>query len=204
MAFSGLRKKNVNNLFTGETIIHDSKYNYRFPILNLYWILKLTCERSLLLMMRPLPAKTLLLSFLCTVITIQALQPQAVNQAKQSAVPDSQLLNVSRDITSPSITSEAGVSASVTEKGAPVRQDKNLLTENCRVYPVPALNDLTVSGIENVSLLEVFDVTGKRIISEKCDGIEIKTLNISHLARGIYFIRLTTPLGAVMKRFVKE
>jgi len=155
-------------------------------------------------MMRPLPAKTLLLTFLCTAITFQALTPQAVNQAKQSTTPDNQLLNTVREITAPSVPSEVGISSSMTEKGSPLRQDKNLLTENCRVYPVPALNDLTVSGIENVSLLEVFDVTGKRIISEKCDGIEIKTLNISHLARGIYFIRLTTPLGAVMKRFVKE
>jgi hypothetical protein len=155
-------------------------------------------------MMRPLPAKTLLLTFLCTAIAFQALLPQAVNQARQSTTPDSQLLNVTREITAPSTNSEAGISASMTEKGSPLRQDKFLLTENCKVYPVPALNDLTVSGIENVSLLEVFDVTGKRIISEKCDGIEIKTLNISHMARGIYFIRLTTPLGAVMKRFVKE
>lgn len=155
-------------------------------------------------MMRPLPFKTLLLTILFSAVTFQAIIPQAVHQAKQPTTPDSQLLNAIRETTVPAMTVEDGTTALISEKVSPVRTDKNLLTGNCRVYPVPALNELTISGIENVTQLEVFDVTGNKIISEKCDGIEIKTFNISHLARGVYFIRLTTPLGAVMKRFVKE
>ncbi len=155
-------------------------------------------------MMRPLPAKTLLLTILFTAYTFQAALPQAVPQAKPRTMPDNQLLNAAREITVPSMTADSGAAALISEKVSQARTDKNILTDNYKVYPVPAINELTVSGIENVSLFEVFDVTGNRIISEKCDGIEIKTFNISHLARGIYFIRLTTPLGAVMKRFVKE
>ena len=155
-------------------------------------------------MMRPLPVKTLLLTIIFSAVTFQATIPQAVHQAKPVTPPDSQVLVASGEATISNLNARSGNSAVITEKASTVVADKNLLTGNCRVYPVPALNELTVSGIENVTQLEVFDVTGNRIISEKCEGIEIKTFNISHLARGVYFIRLTTPLGAVMKRFVKE
>ncbi len=179
-----------------ETISDYSKYNYRFPLL--------TLKRILLLMARPLPLKFLLLTIIFSAITIQAGLPQAVHQAQQRTKPDSQIINILKEVTVSGTATEADTAVLKAEKVAPSRTGKDLLTNNCRVYPVPATSDLSVSGIENVSLLEIFDVMGNRIISEQCGGVDIKTLNISHLARGVYFIRLTTPLGAVMKRFVKE
>lgn len=148
--------------------------------------------------------KFLLLAIIFPAITIHAGLPQAVHQAQQRTKPDSQLIIIPKEVPVSGQTGEAGTTILKAEKVFPARTDKNLLTDNCRVYPVPATSDLSVSGLENVSLLEIFDVMGNKIISEKCEGIDIKTLNISHLARGIYFIRLTTPLGDVMKRFVKE
>lgn len=155
-------------------------------------------------MMRPLPSKFLLLTIFFSAVTVQALIPQAVRQAQHQVKPDSQSINIQRESTVSGATTESGTTVLKAERVSPARTGKELLTDNCRVYPVPATSDLTVSGIENVSLLEIFDVTGNKIISEQCEGVDIKTFNISHLARGIYFIRLTTPLGAVMKRFVKE
>ncbi len=155
-------------------------------------------------MVRPLPLKLLLLTIIFQAITIQAGLPQAVSQAQNRTRPDSQLINITKEVTVAGTATEGDTVVLKAEKVAASHTGKDLLTENCRVYPVPATSDLYVSGIENVSLLEIFDVMGNRIISEQCGGVDIKTLNISHLARGIYFIRLTTPLGAVMKRFVKE
>lgn len=183
-------------MFMVETISGDSKYNYCF--------LLLTLKRISLLMARPLPLKFLLLTIIFPAITIQAGLPQAVHQAQQRTKPDSQLIDMPKEVAVPGTTVEAGTVVLKAEQVSPPRTGKDLLTDNCRVYPVPATSDLSVSGIENVSLLEIFDVMGNKIISEQCEGVDIKTLNISHLARGIYFIRLTTPLGAVMKRFVKE
>jgi hypothetical protein len=183
-------------LFKVQTIPWYSKYNYRFPVL--------TLKRIALLMMRPLPSKFLLLTIILSAVTVQALIPQAVRQAQHQVKPDSQSINIQRELTVSGAATESGTPVLKAEKVSPTRTGKDLLTENCRVYPVPATSDLTVSGIENVSLLEIFDVTGNKIISEQCEGTDIKTFNISHLARGVYFLRLTTPLGAVMKRFVKE
>jgi Secretion system C-terminal sorting domain len=155
-------------------------------------------------MMRPLPLKFLLLTIVLSAIAAQAVLPQGVQRAKQSIRAENQLIDSQKEMTVTGINAEAGTVALKAEKVLPARTGKELLADNCRVYPVPASNELTVSGIGNVSLLEIFDVTGNKIISEHCEGMDIKILNISHLARGIYFIRLTTPLGAVMKRFVKE
>jgi hypothetical protein len=155
-------------------------------------------------MVRPLPSKFLLLTIIFSALTIQAGFPQAADQAQLRANPDSQLISMPAEVPVTGTAAETGTTVLKAEKVSPARTGKELLTDNLRIYPVPATSDLSVSGIENVSLLEIFDVMGNKIISEQCEGMDIKTLNISHLARGIYFIRLTTPLGAVMKRFVKE
>jgi len=77
-------------------------------------------------------------------------------------------------------------------------------TDKFRIYPVPAHTEITASGIENVTLIEIFDVTGNKLKTEICEGYQEKKITVSSLSRGIYFIRLTTPKGAVMKRFIKE
>ncbi len=155
-------------------------------------------------MMRPLPLKFLLISILFSAIAGQAAVPQALQKARQNSISDSQLIDIHKELPASGLASEPGTVALKSEKASQTRTDKALLADRCRIYPVPATSELTVSGIENVSVLEIFDVTGNKIISEQCEGMDIKTLNISHLARGIYFVRLTTPLGGVMKRFVKE
>jgi hypothetical protein len=72
------------------------------------------------------------------------------------------------------------------------------------IYPVPARTDITVTDIDDVKFIEIYDVTGKRLITEICESDYEKTIPVSHLARGVYFIRFTTQQGTVMKRFVKE
>ncbi len=75
--------------------------------------------------MRPLPAKTLLLTILFTAFTFQAALPEAVPQAKQRTAPDSQLLNATREITVPATTADSGTAAIISEKVSPVLADKN-------------------------------------------------------------------------------
>ena len=72
------------------------------------------------------------------------------------------------------------------------------------IYPVPASNEITISGTGDVSLIEIFDVTGNILISEACVDENIKKLNIDRLAHGVYFIRLTTAKGSVITRFIKK
>jgi hypothetical protein len=73
-----------------------------------------------------------------------------------------------------------------------------------RIYPVPAHEQLTAAGLSGITLIEVFDVTGDKVSAIRCEGDSLVNIPVGHLPRGIYFVRLTTEKGAVMKRFVKE
>jgi len=73
-----------------------------------------------------------------------------------------------------------------------------------RIYPVPAHEQLTAAGLSGVTMIEVFDVTGDKVSAIRCEGDSLVNIPVGHLPRGIYFVRLTTEKGAVMKRFVKE
>jgi hypothetical protein len=56
--------------------------------------------------------------------------------------------------------------------------------QKIKLYPVPAISDLYIDNIVNVTRIEIFDV--------------------SQLPRGIYFIRFFTPGSTAIKRFTKE
>ncbi|MGB8357058.1 MAG: T9SS type A sorting domain-containing protein [Bacteroidales bacterium] len=78
------------------------------------------------------------------------------------------------------------------------------LAENIRLYPVPAKTELTAENISGVTMIEIFDVTGNKHMTEVCDKQDQVTLTVNQLNRGIYFIRFTAPRVTLMKRFVKE
>jgi hypothetical protein len=70
------------------------------------------------------------------------------------------------------------------------------------VYPNPSTNFLNVKTQENLSSLQVLDILGKSIITER----EVKeTLDISTLNKGVYFLKLTSDNGLIStKRFIKK
>ena len=51
--------------------------------------------------------------------------------------------------------------------------------------------------------IEVLDIYGKLLQTLKADS-EITQINVSSLANGMYFVRMTTEQGTVTKRFVKK
>lgn len=78
------------------------------------------------------------------------------------------------------------------------------LTEKIKFYPVPVKTDLNIENISSVTVIEIFDIMGKKHISEACNKQEQLSIHVSHLPRGVYFIRFVTPGTTVMKRFIKE
>lgn len=149
-------------------------------------------------MKRPLPAKILLLAIILLTGSFQTVLTQAAPQSRYQRATDLQAHVMD------TLGAGNGTVAITRSRVSVAAAREGLSASKYKVYPVPAHGDLTVSGTDDVTLLEIYDVTGKKILSEDCEGESIKPLNISHLARGLYFIRLTTPRGAVMKRFVKE
>ncbi|MCL2168033.1 MAG: T9SS type A sorting domain-containing protein, partial [Lentimicrobiaceae bacterium] len=75
------------------------------------------------------------------------------------------------------------------------------------IYPNPTTGELTIENgelrIENV---EVFDIYGKKLYLSTRPLVHSSTvsIDISHLASGIYFVKISTDEGVVMKKVVKE
>jgi hypothetical protein len=78
------------------------------------------------------------------------------------------------------------------------------LSGKFRIYPVPAYEEITAAGLDGATLIEIFDVTGNKVAAVRCDDETTVKIPVAHLSRGLYFMRVTTPGGFAMKRFVKE
>lgn len=78
------------------------------------------------------------------------------------------------------------------------------LTGKLRLYPIPARDEITAEGISGVALIEIFEVTGNKVITIRCEGDSTSAIPLSGLARGLYFMKLTSPQGVILKKFVKE
>ena len=79
------------------------------------------------------------------------------------------------------------------------------LSNSVSLYPNPAKEyvDIRVDGDLNVTMMEVYDVYGKLI--NTVNVVDNPTrINVSGLADGMYFVRVTTEKGAVTKTFVKK
>jgi hypothetical protein len=78
------------------------------------------------------------------------------------------------------------------------------LSGRFRIYPVPAQDEITAAGLEGATVIEIFDVTGNKVAAVRCDDETTVKIPLANFSRGLYFMRITTAEGFVMKRFVKE
>ncbi len=82
---------------------------------------------------------------------------------------------------------------------------ESYLLNSIALYPNPANEyvDVRIDGDVNVKSMEVFDVYGKLI--NTVNVIDNPTrINVSGLANGMYFVRVTTEQGVATKTFVKK
>ncbi len=74
------------------------------------------------------------------------------------------------------------------------------------IYPNPANDILHVNlsnGFSENTVIELYDAIGKLVMSEKAID-SMSTLSISHLAKGIYSIRVLVDSHQVVKRIIKD
>jgi trimeric autotransporter adhesin len=69
------------------------------------------------------------------------------------------------------------------------------------IHPNPANDILFIDGLSNTAKAEIFDISGKLILIKQFNSNQI---DISPLAKGLYFIKLSTAEGSVVRKFVKE
>ena len=69
------------------------------------------------------------------------------------------------------------------------------------LYPNPAQEVLNVSSINSITKIEVYDLLGKKVASNK----NAKNVNVSALGKGVYIVKVVKENGSVVaKRFIKQ
>jgi len=80
------------------------------------------------------------------------------------------------------------------------------LNEKIQVFPNPASNIVHITNSIDVTIEEIniYDVTGKLIKTEKTASTENMVLNIEDLTSGSYLIHIKTSQGTAVKKIVKK
>jgi hypothetical protein len=78
--------------------------------------------------------------------------------------------------------------------------------ENITLVPNPTTGELTITNYElQITNIEIFDVYGKKVSSHpSTSSSSQKKINLSHLNSGIYFVKVVTNNGEVVKKVVKQ
>jgi hypothetical protein len=72
------------------------------------------------------------------------------------------------------------------------------------IYPVPATDELTISYSRSIKSIEIFDISGRNVVS-KNDGLtDPVRIPVKHLKPGLYILRLHSTEGMEVMRFVKR
>lgn len=79
------------------------------------------------------------------------------------------------------------------------------LMQQIAVYPNPVKDQLTISGAENITSVQVYDYTGRLVMSQENNAGSIMTMSVSELNAGVYMIQLQDANGQMaVKRIVKN
>lgn len=70
------------------------------------------------------------------------------------------------------------------------------------LYPNPATNQINITSIEGIILIEIIDVMNSKIKRLKLNATNKSSINISDLPSGIYNCRITTVTGIENKKFI--
>jgi photosystem II stability/assembly factor-like uncharacterized protein len=83
--------------------------------------------------------------------------------------------------------------------------ERDMADINVQMYPNPVNDQLNIISKNNISLVQLTNSLGKNIfLSNDKSASNSKTLEVSSLASGIYFISVQTEFGTTVQRFVKQ
>ena len=79
----------------------------------------------------------------------------------------------------------------------------DLSSNNFNIYPIPATNSLTIKAQNNeLTYLDLVDVTGKVIL--KKEFTQSTSLDVSRIAKGMYYLNLKSVEGKLTKQIIIE
>jgi hypothetical protein len=88
--------------------------------------------------------------------------------------------------------------------GALTNNDARSVEVKPVLYPVPVTDELTIGNILDVKVIEIFDISGRKVLSVKTEATDIVRIPVSHIAPGLYILKLNNSRGVQVMRFVKN
>lgn len=79
----------------------------------------------------------------------------------------------------------------------------DVAAERVSVFPNPATDRLTVSGVEGNGSITLVDIQGKVVLNRETAGGSTE-IDVSRLARGTYFLRIQTSDGIATRRIILQ
>jgi hypothetical protein len=77
-------------------------------------------------------------------------------------------------------------------------------SEDIVLYPNPTGGEFKIQNSNfKIQDVEVFDIYGRNVLPHTAYHTSHTVINISHLHAGIYFVKITTEQGVVMRKVVK-
>ena len=77
-------------------------------------------------------------------------------------------------------------------------------TNNVSIYPNPAKDRLYIETENEIEEVIVYDIYGRHQVTETPSHQEMISIDISNLTSGVYFVKINTAEGNIVKRFVKK
>jgi hypothetical protein len=83
--------------------------------------------------------------------------------------------------------------------------EKNTL-ENIILHPNPTTGELIITNHElKITNIEIYDVDGRKLSSNHLiTPSSHQKIDISHLTPGIYFVKIVTTQGEIVKKVIKQ
>ena len=76
------------------------------------------------------------------------------------------------------------------------------MEENIRIFPNPAKDGFSISGLKDQATICITDLNGRLLLTKQISGRE--TIPVSSLSSGLYFIKVITDAGTIKKKLVKN
>ena len=80
--------------------------------------------------------------------------------------------------------------------------DEGLFLSTFKIIPNPVQDIISIIPPQEIQLskIEVYDITGKRVILQEVD---LNNVSVSTLPKGVFFLRIDTQTNTIIKRFIK-
>ena len=90
--------------------------------------------------------------------------------------------------------------------GTVLNTDDNELAIDISVYPNPAQNKLNITNTSGVSIekTQIIDMVGRIVTTIEPSNAVNRTIDISNLTTGIYFLRLESVDASSVVKFIKK